>query len=189
VHDVPYFDRFARLYDLAMPSADRADLEPGFALADGDVSRVLDLGGGTGRVARALDREAVVADASRGMLAEARDYGLPTVQTDVRNLAVRDESVDAVTIVDALHHFPERDAALAEAARVLRPGGVLVVRDFDPSTIRGRLLVAAERVVGFQSRFDTADELAARIERTGLEPRTLDTGFAFTIAAAKPGDA
>jgi demethylmenaquinone methyltransferase/2-methoxy-6-polyprenyl-1,4-benzoquinol methylase len=187
VHDVPYFDRFAPLYDLAMPAADPTDLDPAFALADRPVERVLDLGGGTGRVARALGGGALVADASRGMLTEARDDGLATLQTDVRGLAVADESVDAVVIVDALHHFPARSTAVAEAARALRPGGVLVVRDFDPATLRGRLLVAAEHLVGMGSRFDTADECAHRLAEAGLDARIVDTGFAFTVAGVKPG--
>jgi len=187
VHDVPYFDRFAPLYDLAMPAADRADLDPALGLADRPVERVLDLGGGTGRVARALGGDAVVADASRGMLAEAREAGLAAVQTDVRRLAVADESVDAVAIVDALHHFPARSTAIAEATRALRPGGVLVVRDFDPSTLRGRLLVAGEHLVGMGSRFDTADECARRLGEAGLDARIVDTGFAFTVAGVKPG--
>lgn len=188
MHDVPYFDRFAPVYDLVNPRADRSDLEPGFALAERRIGRVLDLGGGTGRVARELDEPSVVADASRGMLSEARDHGLQTLQTDVRNLAMPDECVDAVVIVDALHHFPDRQRAIAEAARVLRPGGVLVVQDFDPATIRGRLFVAFEHLIGFQSRFDTPDELAERLAKVGLDARVLERGFAFTVAGVKPGD-
>jgi len=187
MHDVPYFDRFAPLYDLAMPAADRADLDPAFALADRPVERVLDLGGGTGRVARALDGDAVVADASRGMLTEARGGGLETVQTDVRRLAVADESVDAVVIADALHHFPARTTAIEEAARALRPGGVLLVRDFDPATLRGRFLVAGEHLLGMASRFDTAEECGRRLADAGLAARVVDTGFAFTVAGVKPG--
>jgi ubiquinone/menaquinone biosynthesis C-methylase UbiE len=189
VHDVPYFDRFAPLYDYAMPAAKYADLEPGLALAERPVERVLDLGGGTGRIARELPQAAVVADASRGMLAEARDAGLAVVQTDVRRLALRDESVDAVVIADALHHFPDRSRALREAARVVAPGGVVVVRDFDPVTVRGRLLVAAEHLIGMGSRFDTADECANRLADAGLDARVIERGFGFTVAGRKPGDA
>lgn len=184
VHDVPYFDAFAPVYDLVMPAAERAPLDAGLAYAEGDVDRVLDLAGGTGRAARALD-DAVVVDASRPMLERARDAGLPTVQGDVARLPVRTDAVDAAVIVDALHHVGDADRALAEAARVLRPGGVLVVRDFDPGTLRGRLLVAAERAVGFASTFDGPGRLAARLADAGFAPHVVERGFAFTLVGVR----
>ncbi|MCG1003102.1 MULTISPECIES: class I SAM-dependent methyltransferase [Halobacterium] len=195
MHDVGYFERFAPLYDLVMPAADRGDLAAGLAAAERPVERVLDVGGGTGRAARALarDTEAVpgwdvtVVDASARMLAKARASGLPTVRGDAAELPFPDDSVDAVVVVDALHHFPDRDGALAEAKRVLRPGGVLVVRDFDPETLRGRLLVAAEHAVAFHSSFDAPDDLAARMETEGLDARVLERGFAYTVVGVEPG--
>jgi len=187
VHDVPYFDAFAPLYDAVMPSAADAPLRAGLAYADGSVERVLDLGGGTGRAARALGGATVV-DASRGMLEEARERDLPTVQGDVRHLPIRDSSADAAIVVDALHHFPDADRALAEAARVLRPGGVLVIRDFDPGTVRGRLLVAAEHAVRFRSSFRGPNELLHALSDAGFEPHVVERGFAFTVAGVRePG--
>ncbi len=195
MHDVQYFEWFAPVYDLVMPAADRGDLAAGLAAAERPVERVLDVGGGTGRAARALARDTeevpgrnvTVVDASARMLAQARENGLPAVRGDAAELPFRDGSVDAVTIVDALHHFPDRDGALAEAKRVLRPGGVLVVRDFNPETLRGRLLVAAEHAVAFHSAFDAPDDLAARMERAELDARVLDHGFAYTVVGVEPG--
>lgn len=194
MHDVPYFDRFAPVYDLAMPEADASDLDLGLGGAEIPVERVLDVGGGTGRAARAFadsavagDASVVVVDASRGMLAEARVRGQSVLQADAARLPVPDESVDAVTVVDALHHFPDATVAIREAARVLRPGGVLVVRDFDPETLRGRLLVAGEHLIGFQSTFYGAEDLASELASAGLDARVVDGGFAYTVAGVKPG--
>ncbi|WP_418771541.1 class I SAM-dependent methyltransferase [Halobacterium yunchengense] len=178
-----------------MPPADRGHLARGLAAADGRVERVLDVGGGTGRAARALARDTAetdgkdvtVVDASGEMLAGARDRGLPVVRGDAGRLPFADGSVDAVVVVDALHHFPDRDAAVRDAARVLRPGGVLVVRDFDPTTLRGRLLVAAERAVRFRSAFDAPDDLADRFRAAGLDARVVDRGFGYTVAGVAPG--
>lgn len=184
---MPYFDRFAPLYDRVMPPADASVLEPGLRQAVGPVERLLDVGGGTGRGARALSvPEAVVVDASRPMLRRARGHGLACVQGDSATLPVADGSVDAVLVIDALHHFPEIDGTVAAAARALRPGGALVVREFDPGTLRGRALVAAEHLVGFRSTFLGPDDLGARMEDAGLEPVILDRGFAYTVAGVRP---
>lgn len=184
--DVWLFDRFARLYELGMPSADPEALESGFLHAERPIDRIVEVGGGTGRVAREVD--ATVIDAARGMLLEGRRHGVTGIQGDAGTLPLGDRSVDAVLVVDALHHFPARRAALREASRVLTPGGVLVVRDFDPTTLRGRGLVLAERLVGFDSRFWTPADLAAAMRNAGLKPETIERGFTYTVVGLKPGD-
>lgn len=182
--DVGRFDRFARLYDLAMPAADAATLRRGLDFATRPVERVLDVGGGTGRAATALGGATVV-DAAPGMLAEARADGNEAVVGAAESLPVRDGSVDAVVVVDALHHFADVETALAEAARVLAPGGVLVVRDFDPTTVRGRGLVAVEHAIGFDSRFLDSGEVAALLEATGLASFRPEEGFAYTVVGVR----
>lgn len=181
MHDVPYFDRFASLYDLVLPGTDREPLEVGLALAEREVNCVLDLGGGTGRAARALGQESLVFDGSHPMLVRATTYDLDAVRGDVRSLPLRDESVDGVVVVDAMHHFPTAARAIEEAVRVLRPGGPLVIRDFDPSTLRGRGLVLGERLVGFESTFYTPVEMETMLQEAGLRTNVLDTGFVYTV--------
>jgi demethylmenaquinone methyltransferase/2-methoxy-6-polyprenyl-1,4-benzoquinol methylase len=187
VHDVHTFDRLASLYDRAMWRPDTVALERGLARAEREVSLVLDVAGGSGRVAAALDREAVVVDAAPGMLAVARDRGLPVVCGDAARLPVRDRAVDAVVVVDALHHVADAEGAVAEAARVLAPGGVLVVRDFDPATLRGRGVELAEHAVGFDSTFRSPEDLTALFEAHGLAAAVVETGFTFTAVGVAPG--
>ncbi|QLH75928.1 methyltransferase domain-containing protein [Halosimplex rubrum] len=185
--DVGVFHRFARLYDRAMYAAEPETLTAGLDLAERPVERLLDAGGGTGRASRALDvPRPVVVDAARGMLREARGHGLETVQGDAARLPVAEESVDAVVVVDALHHMADVDGVIEAAHRVLRPGGALVVREFDPTTLRGRGLVAAEHLVGFDSRFLAADALAERVTAGGFRASIPDRGFGYTVAGVKP---
>lgn len=185
--DVTAFEYFARVYDLVMPAADAAALEPGVDHATRAVERVVDLGGGTGRAVRALPvPDPLVVDAAGEMCARARERGLTAVRGDATRLPLADDSVDAVLVVDALHHFPDHPTVLEEATRALRPGGVLVVREFDPTTLRGRALVAAEHAFGFESTFHAPATMVELFEAAGLDAVVPDVGFGYTIAGRKP---
>lgn len=191
--DVRFFDRVAPLYDRVMPPADRDALDRGLSLARRPVGTVLDVAGGTGRAARALSQRldpdetrhgVVVLDQSMEMLrvAAGRDSGLDCVAADAGALPIGDGTVDAVTVVDALHHVPNQRALVEEARRVLAPGGVLVIADFDPTTLRGRVLAGVERLVGFDSVFTTPDDLARFLTYEGFTARVVEAGFGYVVA-------
>jgi demethylmenaquinone methyltransferase/2-methoxy-6-polyprenyl-1,4-benzoquinol methylase len=187
--DVRFFDRLARLYDLAMPPARVGPLRDGFAFADRPIERVLDLAGGTGRASRGLQGigiDPVVVDISAGMLARARDAGHEVVRGDAGRLPIGDDAVDAAVVVDALHHLPDPAAGLSEAARVLRPGGVLVVQEFHPRVLLGRVLVAAERAVGFDSTFWEPEALCESLSAAGFEARIVREGFEYVVVGRVP---
>jgi ubiquinone/menaquinone biosynthesis C-methylase UbiE len=179
--DVRFFDALARVYDTLAPATDPEPIRAGLARADRPVERVLDLAGGAGRAARAVDAPVVVLDAAPGMLRRAAQRGHDAVAGDAARLPLRADAVDAVVVLDAFHHLPDPDATLAEVERVLRPGGVLVVREFDPGTVRGRALAAAERMVGFDSTFRGPAATVDAVAAAGLAASVLDTGFAFTV--------
>jgi SAM-dependent methyltransferase len=98
---------------------------------------VLELGCGTGQLSLFLagaDRTIVAADLSRPSLALAREaasrYGLNDVhfvETDLRAPGLRPDAFDVVICSGVLHHTPDPRASFACVARLLRPGGVLVV--------------------------------------------------------------
>lgn len=92
--------------------------------------RVVDLGTGAGTLVpeiRGLARGAWVVGVDRapGMLALAREQGVPLVQMDGGELGFQDCSVDVVVMAFVLFHLDDPVAALREVRRVLRPGGVV----------------------------------------------------------------
>lgn len=164
------FDRAAPTYDamVALSPGYHAQLRTAAeALVDGLPTRtagsdavVLDLGCGSGASTRAvidagraagrgaLDVTGV--DASAGMVAEARRKDWPAgvrlvVDDALAHLrSLPDGSVDGVLGAYLLRNVPDRDGVVREVARVLRPGGVLVLHDYSVAgSLRARAIWAA----------------------------------------------
>jgi len=137
----PYYDAMNDLMSLGAHrlwkrfALSQTGLRPGQA--------ALDLAGGTGDLASGLARQVgpsghvVLADINRAMLARGRDRlldrgisGVTCVQADAERLPFRDASFNCVTIGFGLRNVTDRAAALAAMARVLKPGGQLLVLEF-----------------------------------------------------------
>ena len=99
-----------------------------------------DLGCGTGQVAEALApwvRHVIAVDDSAAMLQAAKRRVRALANVEMRRgaleaLPIQDGALDAATCVLVLHHLPAPERALAEAARVLRAGGRLLLADMMP---------------------------------------------------------
>jgi ArsR family transcriptional regulator len=138
-----YFARHAGEWDelRALHSPD-AEVERRLAeaLAEAPLGHVLDIGTGTGRMAELFADQAeriVALDKNLEMLrvARAKLQHLPTaqielVQGDFADLPFTDAGFDTVLLHQVLHFAPDPAPALAEAARVLRPGGRIAIVDF-----------------------------------------------------------
>lgn len=132
-----------------------------------EASVILDVGGGTGRIARHVRKGRVlVLDVEPHLLSRARAHGYDVVLADAAHLPIRDLGVDAVLMVDAFHHMPEQALVLAESRRVARE--CVVIEEFDPSSVGGRLIQLGERILRFGSTFHTPEDLARMAADAGL---------------------
>jgi len=129
--------------------------------------RLLDTGSGTGFNLVALSRlgSAVGVDLSPEAIRFCRERGVRAVRGSVLQLPFEDAAFDAVTSFDVIYHdwVPDDQAAVAEMARVLRPGGVLLVRVPALEALRG----AHDAEVLTRRRY-THRELCLLLESCGL---------------------
>jgi SAM-dependent methyltransferase len=130
---LPDYSNQARTYDetrAASPSVLGPLRE---ALKGAPGQRLVDIGGGTGNYSRALRDDGwdpLVVDREPGMLERAAAKGLETLEGDAQHLPLPDACADAAMLVSMLHHVEDPAAAIAEAKRILRPGGRLVLMVF-----------------------------------------------------------
>jgi ArsR family transcriptional regulator len=131
-----------------------------------------------------IDRSAAVLDRARGLAARRHVRNVRWKQGDLAGLPLHDEAVDVALLSQALHHAQDPALAVAEAARILRKGGrmlVLDLREHDQAWVRDRL---GDQRLGF-----TATELEALLRGPGLtrvrvEVGARRTGDPFTVLIA-----
>ncbi|HET9714982.1 MAG TPA: metalloregulator ArsR/SmtB family transcription factor [Pseudolabrys sp.] len=145
------------------------------ALADGTFRSLLDLGTGTGRILEMFGpviERGLGLDLSLDMLLLARDRieraGLRNCsvrQGDIYDLPLANDSFDVVVLHQVLHFLDDGARAIREAARVLRPGGRLLVVDFAPHEQEFLREQFAHRRLGFAS-----ETVMQWMVTAGLEP-------------------
>lgn len=130
------------------------DLESGFVEKFGTGRDVLEVGCGTGLVLKRISkfaRKAEGIDLSPGMLEKARQRGLSVVEGSATELPFASDSFDVTCSFKVLAHIPPIEIALAEMARVTRPGGMILAEFYNPWSIRGLL-----RTLGPKKRIGTS---------------------------------
>jgi SAM-dependent methyltransferase len=130
-----------------------------------DSQRVLDLGTGTGSLARgfaARGCEVTGVDVSESMLEEAKrleSESITYLVAKAEQTGLPDGSFDAVSAGQCWHWF-DRPRAAEEVLRVLKPGGKLVIAHFDPIPLPGNVMEATGQLIGRHNRKykDTANQ-------------------------------
>jgi ubiquinone/menaquinone biosynthesis C-methylase UbiE len=142
-----YYDEFAEVYEDRRDGNDPGgyhdlldDLEVEYVERFGRGRDVLEVGCGTGLLLRQIAgfaRSARGVDLSPGMLAHARGRGLDVLEGSATALPFPDASFDVACSFKVLAHVQQIDVALAEMARVIRPGGHALAELYNPLSFRG----------------------------------------------------
>ena len=164
------------------------------------IARVVELGAGTGRTLEQLlrtlpDLDATAVEMSPAYAARAREELAATsarvVVGNAESLEMADESVDAVVSVYLFHELPRRARrrVLAEARRVLRPGGLLVVEDSTQLADSPELAAILE---AFPRQFHEPyygdylrDDLVRQVESAGFALESAETHLVSRVVVAR----
>src|SRR3954468_9140736 len=137
-----YYDRFSETYERERHHGYHRlidELELSLVRRYGEGRDILEAGCGTGLLLRgAADfaKSATGVDLSRGMLSVAAQRGLRVVQGSLTDVPLPSASVDLVYSMKVLPHVPPIREAVAELARVVRPGGHLLLEFYNPWSLR-----------------------------------------------------
>ncbi|MFD8827860.1 class I SAM-dependent methyltransferase [Streptomyces sp. NPDC059605] len=149
---------------------------------------VLDVLGGDGTIARAVHEHApglrdrlsiLTGDLSGDMVERALAQGLPAVRQGADHLFLGDGTVDAALLVYGTHHIAPQDRpeAVAEALRVVRPGGRVVLHDFETTSPMAGFftgVVHPHTTAGHDYPHFSRESLAELFEAAGAPARTVD---------------
>jgi ArsR family transcriptional regulator len=191
-----YFEQIAPIWDEERSlhaAADTVEAAIVDVVGDDPLGRVLDVGTGTGRMLQLFGpraERAVGLDSSHSMLSVARANlertGLANCelrQGDVHSPPLDAAGFDLVVIHQVLHYLDDPSRAIGEAAKLVAPGGRLLVVDFAPHR-HDFLRTAAHRRLGFTHHqladwFDQSDFDCSTI--TDVDPPAGEDGLTVTI--------
>lgn len=156
--DRPGLDHFGLLAPVYERVISRVSLEQLLGLLElAPESRLLDVGGGTGRVSGLMAgrvAQTVLTDVSWGMVRQAKTKdGLVMINAEAERLPFGPGSFDRILMVDAFHHLDDQRQASAELMRVLAPAGRMVIEEPNIEFLSIKLVALAERLALMRSRF------------------------------------
>ena len=170
------FSRIAQRYDNIVGSFNFEEIGGFLPLEKEEL--LVDFGGGTGRAAKHLEavvNGCIVLDRSYEMLEQAavKSTHSHLVQGLGESLPFRKNSIKQIFANDTLHHIKKQRESLEECYKVLSPKGRLIIREFDKTKFRVKLLILFEKIILFGSKFFSPKELQDLCQNIGFNTKII----------------
>ncbi|HEX2143449.1 MAG TPA: methyltransferase domain-containing protein [Glycomyces sp.] len=166
-------------------AAARAELIPAATRAD---AALVDLGCGAGLLAPYLEGKGythIGVDRSAEALRQAAAHGVHAVRGEVTAVPLADSCADVVVAGEILEHVPDLPGAIAEACRLLRPGGLLVIDTLAATALcRWLAIDVAERIPRIATR--GVHDPALLVDRDLLVAECEEHGVPLTLRGIRP---
>ena len=187
---MPVFDHFdfiAPIYERAIPLRDVKKMIQLIGLPI--QGALLDAGGGTGRVSKAIKEYAgsvFVSDLSLGMLKQASGKdGLNLTCTHTEFLPYPDATFERVIMIDALHHVCSHEETAKEMWRVLKKGGRIIIVEPDVRLFAVKLVALAEKLALMRSHFLPPEKISNLFDHPDAMRKIEQDGFNSWITVEK----
>jgi ubiquinone/menaquinone biosynthesis C-methylase UbiE len=175
------FDKTALLYDFVEKHI-WADYSSACALINeyltlGQHETIIDVGGGTGLIAKVLrkmtqESDIVVIDLSRSMIQKVDDPTLSVIQGDVTSFPLKNETLTLAIMINTIHHINEgkQQLALREVFRILKKQGRIFIIDiWFPNTFLSNLFVITEKLLVGKTSHLTPDAMKRMVQDIGFQ--------------------
>ena len=184
-----FFDIIAPIY-ARVHLSDEKTFETLVRLAEfKETDKILDLGGGTGRIAKFFTekvKEIVVLDSSGAMIVECKKNGkINCLIGGAENIPFGEGYFDKVIIIDAFHHFKNQKKAVSEIRRILKENGKLIIEEVNFGKIGNWLLEKLEMIVGAKSKIFMPESLVKMFSENQFQIALLEKirgGYYFVCA-------
>jgi ubiquinone/menaquinone biosynthesis C-methylase UbiE len=154
---------------------------------------LLDAGGGTGRVSKALQdfvSKVILLDVSRDMLLQAKEnHKMLLVNSTTESVPFNDRQFEVILLIDAFHHVLCQDKTLEELWRVLIPAGKLLIIEPDYNFFAVKVVALFEKMLLMRSHFRTPETIEKFVRKLpGSKVSLIKEQFNAWIIVEKQAD-
>ncbi|DAC73129.1 MAG TPA: hypothetical protein DSN98_01610 [Thermoplasmata archaeon] len=138
--------------------------------------KIIDIGGGTGLIAKLLrskkqNDDIMVFDLSCSMLQKVKDPSLSLTQGDATAFPLKDETFTLAILINTLHHIPQtkQQVALQEVFRILKKQGrIFIIELWYPKSFLTNLFVKTEKIMVGKTHHLTPDKMHLLVQDAGF---------------------